>query len=327
MNEPYKPNPIDRAGKRRIADVATRRSYDQRHSKLEFFELNEFPKSDPWHSFFEGVIRKEARVFSGKTILEGGTGNGSLMLEAIFATQDQGLQTPERIIGVDKNATGLDLAYHHLQQVGHGDRTELWHGGIIQFLELHDQIPAQVGVFCLPQVPQPHRSRLKEKLRMSESDSYDPAFVPTYAHKYNDVGLGLIGATLTELHDRVPNDFTGYFIFSDRIPTHRIDDMIADTGWEIREEFRTPQPIQHDPDTKLDAYAYIKGQDDSHPHFFELKEGAYHPISTQEAIDRVNVPGVTRDTLNVYHHLSVLKLQKAGISGLTYGRRGAREYV
>jgi len=313
--EAYQPNQV---GSEHQA-VSTGRVYDQQHQQLHFRELNEFPKGDPWHVFFEQVIRNEAvkGSFSNQIILEGGIGVGSLMLEVAFATQDAFLPPPKHIIGVDINPVALDLAFDHLQQIGLGGQTELWYAGIVQFLQQQETIPATVGVFCIPQVPDPFHHRKKQALRMSDSDSYDPAFVPReFTERYNDVGLALIAATLSELHRVAPEDFTAYVIISGRVPLARRDAMIAEMGWTVEEEFRTREPIQQDPDTKLDAYLHTANHSPEERFFERLDDGSFRPISIEEAVRRTREEGASRQTLDVYHHLSIVRLRKRQITYL-----------
>lgn len=292
--------------------VSMRRVYDAAHIGLNFRELNEFPKDDPWHAFFEGLVRRQASLgeFSNAIILEGGIGVGSLMLEAIFATDDAGLPAPQHIIGVDIQPVALDLAHHHLQQVGFENHT-LWHAGVIQYLQAHEAISATVGIFCLPQVPDPYRYRKKPALRVSESDSYDPAYVPEEYRRYGDVGLALVAGTLAELHRVATPDFTAYVIISGRVPRARRDEIIALMGWTILEEFITETPIQQDPDTPLHSYLPTAHLSDEERFFEQTGDGEFRAISVKDAVDRTAEEGVSRDTLNVHHHLSVLRLRKA----------------
>lgn len=293
-----------------VTDIpgAQQARFDETH-QLDFMQLQEFPITDPWEQLFQSVIREEAHHFADAVVLEGGIGVGSLMIGAVHSTFDKGHLPPRHIIGVDNNIHALDLAHHNLGQLGYADQHEnyeLWHGRIIGFLQMHDRIPANVGVFCLPQVP---RQKVSD---LTGSDGYDADDIPQAVEKHHETGLALIGGTLLELHGRVPDDFIAYVPFTGRIPSRAIAEMLHETGWEVIRDFTSPQLIQQDPDTKLDPFIGVSDRDGQN-HFWELKNDSFHPISVAEAAKRVNESKGDRNNCNVYHELSIFKLKKKPI--------------
>lgn len=272
---------------------------------FDWSETKDFPINDPWSFHTRGVIQKLSKrgVFQGD-FFEAGVGDGRNVVAA-------GMEKNEfKITGVDLDPWRLELAKKNLKKVGINEsRLDLRQGDVISIL---DEMPSNEkikgwGIACLPQAPWIET--------INHADGYDGLTSLQDArklmlkdHKVDDVGLTLNAAFLNSLRQKADVDFNLLLTLSDRVPEEIKRELFLKTGWRVNEEYRTKEPIQQDPDTGV---AFAKSFDDGKC-FLEKDNDSYKYISAIEAERRRKAclnSGFGRDSLNVYHYLTVYHLK------------------
>lgn len=277
--------------------------------ELILAETADFPRDDPWSRLTRTVIANLAAAgqFDGRNILEAGLGDGRNIFAAGFAGNTSG-----HLIGVELDGWRLELARENLATVGvdHG-RVSLHEGDIIDWLDdSKDQLTGWAFA-CLPQAP--GNATINDADGYQDTDSLAPfRDLPLGKHTVDVHGLTLNAAYLARLRERVqPGDFDALVTLSGRVPEPIVEELFAQTGWQVVERFEAPDLVQQDPDTGV---AWVGAFDDGQRFYERRAHEAYTHISAGEAEARrieslALFGGSARDVLNVYHGLSVYHLQ------------------
>lgn len=271
-----------------------------------WIETHDFPTQDPWSQHTRSVLAKIrlAGGFRGD-FFEAGIGDGR-NIAAAGVDQDGA-----KIRGVELDSWRLNIARHNLDTLGiPPSRLDLRVDDVVTHLRgLQGERLTGWGVACLPQAPgiETH----------NDADGYDPKLASLASvkdmelagHAVDEVGLTLIAAFLKVLNSRVDKrDFNLILTLSDRIPPGIREALFDQTGWESVMEYRTGIPIQQDPDTGI---SYVHAFDDGQRFYEQTASGDYALIPAIEAEQRRAASELNggRESLNVYHHLSVYHLR------------------
>lgn len=278
------------------------------HGRVPWVEAADFPITDPWTTHTRhvlGIIQRQGG-FQGD-FLEAGIGDGRNVVAAGVHRSDA------KIRGIDIDGWRGELAGHNLRTtLGIPDsRLDLQIGDVVSYLNgLSGERLTGWGVACLPQAPGIETS--------NDADGYD-ANMPSLGkvketmklkgHPVDEVGWTLNAAFLQALRRRVdPRDFNLTLTLSHRVPPEFREELFAQTGWKMVKEYPTDTPIQQDPDTGIH---YVNAFDDGQRFSERNPDGTYTFISATEAERRrvLSANNGGRDSLNVYHGLSVIHLQ------------------
>jgi hypothetical protein len=275
-----------------------------------FHETVDFPVGDPWSHHMRRII-DAVRIGGGfrGDLFEGGVGDGRNGLIARGAHIPGGLNRMGSVIGVDLDGWRVDVARRNFATAGL-PTDGLIEGDVVRYLlERRDPLSGS-GIACLPQAPMGET--------VSHADGFDSNMdslqivrdMTLQGRSIDKYGLKLNGAFLKALREKVePTDFNLLIILSGRIPSVVREELLDRTNWAVQVEYKTPVPIQQDPDTGI---AYVSEYDDGKL-FYEQVDGNFEPIPAVEAEYRrgLSLVGGGRDTLNVYHDLSVYYLTPA----------------
>lgn len=274
---------------------------------LDILAAKDFPPDDPWSKGMRNILINQISSFAEKDLYEFGIGDARNEEVIKHTLNEQSLQPPTKIIGIELDEWRKDLAYHNLEKSGNKVSYELHNADAVTWLEgLNDNEQLQGNaILCLPQAPSSGTE--------NHADGYDENNLPTGAEKWNQYGLGLNFSVLSGLSPKVENDFRAFAMFSGRVPQDKLNEMFADAGWGITQKHDAGM-AQQDPDTSVEYTTTF----DNNSLFYEKNEyGDFTPISAKIAEERRSEArkaeednaGTGRKNLNVYHKLAVYELQ------------------
>lgn len=275
--------------------------------RFPWIETSDFRTQDPWSVHMRQVLATiQAQGCLRGNFFEAGMGDGRNIIASGVH------KNSEMITGIDLDFWRLNMARHNLENLGlSSERLDFHQGDVVGFLQgLPDGYKITGwGVACLPQAPGLEAP--------SHADGFDSKLASLdgvrnmvlHGQCVDRVGLTLNAAFLQSLRKRVQkNEFNLAIIFSDRIPSKIREELFKRTGWEIVQEYPTEKPVQQDPDTGV---SYVEIFDDGKRFFEKTETGLYKHISAVLAEKRrvASENDGGRDSLNVYHHLSVYNLE------------------
>lgn len=292
------------------------RTYVVAGNQLQLRETSDFPLDDPWSEHTRSVISglKEEGRFDGRDFFEAGLGDGRNALLALDVAGEGGA---DRLTGIELDDWRLAAAVHNLTTAGiDPGRVELRQADVVEWLRADDRPIRGWSLACLPQAP---RSATE-----NDADGYQEfdTLTPYHAtalgdHDIDTYGLTLNAAYLDALRARaVPGELDALLTMSDRVPPDVLRELFAKTGWKVAEVYPAEQPVQQDPDTGIDWTIVF---DDGERFHEKDPEGRFVPIRALVAEARrrsgllADGDGA-RETLNVYHGLSVYHLQPGVVS-------------
>lgn len=133
---------------------------------------------------------------------------------------------------------------------------------------------------------------------MNVADGYPEDRLTDHAKTFNRYGLGLIAGTLEALRSHADEGTKPIVMLSGRVPKEVRDQMIAETGWEIDEEYIADYPAKQDQDTDV---TYVKAFDDGKRFYADRQRNQYISAEEAERSWRENVP--------IYHDIFVCVLK------------------
>lgn len=279
--------------------------------EIAFEETADFPREDPWSELTREVIEglKRDGRFDGQNFFEAGLGDGR---NALLALDIAGEGGASRLTGIELDDWRLAAAARNLTVAGvDPDRLNLHQADVVEWLQADGHAIRGWSLACLPQAPRIATENDADGYQ--EFHSLDPFHGMTLEGRSVDTyGLTLNAAYLTALRRRAePGDLNALLTLSDRVPPTVLNQLFANTGWEIAEIYPSEEPVQQDPDTGI---GWIASFDDGERFHEKDGDGQFAPIPVQVAEARRRSSLVTygeeaRDQLNVYHGLAVYHLQ------------------
>lgn len=266
------------------------------------FETTDFELRDPWSRELRKAIREESARggFKGKPVTEFGAGDGRNLREI-------GTDTGP-IVAVDVDEWRLVAAAANLTSDQRDRQIELWHGDAVDYLsavQTEGKKIAGRAIMCLPQSP----------AGLNAADKIQPKpNLTQFQPRWGEFGLTLNAAVLTRLSEVATEDLRTMVIVSNRVLDRERAALPKETGWEVERQIEITQ-VQQDPDTPI---GWVERFDDGFRFFETVAENGdgtkYCPIPAKEAENRratCLAEGHGRETLNVYHGLTIWRLAPA----------------
>jgi hypothetical protein len=242
-------------------------------------------------STLQGLRAKD--FFVGQKITEFGIGDGRNI---------RTLGSNAGVFGIDIEKWRVEVASINLAYDRIHDGFKLWSGDVLHYLQKLVRSGANLTgrvIMCLPQSTEGQNT----------SDRYEESLsLHHYKSQWGASGLALNAGVLDALKEIADGSLRALVCLSDRVPEETKQRLFSETGWVVEDIFKTPDPIQQDPDTGVFWVTKI----DDGQRFFEKVANRFSPISASEAERRrlafeSSQPGAG---LNVYHGLSIYQLRR-----------------
>ncbi|HWY78972.1 MAG TPA: hypothetical protein VNW29_01300 [Candidatus Sulfotelmatobacter sp.] len=277
---------------------------------IEIDFTKDFPLTDGWSVFKGEVIklRRKRGNFSGRDGTEAGVGDGRNLLYAGVTRET--LERGIHVTGVDIDPWRAVLAYQNLLSAGVPDnQLSIMVGGVVNELVARDPDTLYQGwnFACLPQAPGAETISTADGIdatRDTLDGGRDLALGPLSVDQY---GLSLNAAYLEALRNRVTEVGTDVQVtLSGRVPTLVRNRLFRQTGWQIKEIFRTRLPVRQDVDTGVAFVGQFAAELDSQrgEGFFESPDGEhFFPLDPYIAEERRQIAENHGTLPDVHHHV------------------------